>query len=274
MKPIRRIAIGLAIAVAVIYAAAVGLLYFKQRDFQYSPAGEIMALADTALGNAEVVTIPTRGGANLAAWFAPPSAGKPVILYYKGNSGSFSKEHERFERFVADGYGFLAFDYRGFPLSPGAISQQSILEDSIAAFDWLDVKGFPIVIWGRSLGSGPATYAASVRDADALFLETPFLSAVTVAAERYWYVPVGLVMFDQFPSNQWIAAVAEPLFVAHGTADTTIGVSNGERLYALAPNPHGIWIEPGAGHADLWARGIWDYARSFFEVVKTPAPGA
>ena len=132
------------------------------------------------------------GDGVISGWYAPPAAGKPLIVYYKGNSGSFSSEHERFARWVADGYGFLAFDYRGFPASPGEITQQGILDDAVAAFDWAAQKGFPIVIWGRSLGSGPSTYVASVRDADALLLETPFLSAVTVAGERYPYLPVAL----------------------------------------------------------------------------------
>jgi uncharacterized protein len=264
VKRLRRVIVGVVIAAAIGYGAAVAYMYFKQRDMQYSPAGEMVALADTTLTAAEEVSIPTTGGAMLGGWFAPPAEGKPVILFYKGNAGTFSEEHERFERFTADGYGFLAFDYRGFPASPGEITQTNMLEDSVAAFDWLAAKGYPIVIWGRSIGSGPATYVASVREANALLLETPFLSAVTVAAERYPYLPVALVMLDQFPSNQWILDVEEPVFIAHGTGDTTIGVSNGERLYKLAPNPGGIWIEPGAGHSDLWKLGIWNHAEPFF----------
>ena len=103
-----------------------------------------------------------------------------------------------------------------------------MLADALAAFDWLQAKGFPIVLWGRSLGSGPATYVASQREADALLLETPFISAVAVAADRYGFLPVGLLMHDQYPVDQWIKDVAEPVFVAHGTADKTIGVSHGE----------------------------------------------
>ena len=125
-------------------------------------------------------------------------------------------------------------------------------------------KGFPILIWGRSLGSGPATYVASLREAEALLLETPFLSAVTVAADRYGFLPVGLLMQDQYPVDEWIADVAEPVLVAHGTADITIGVTMASAVYALAPNKDELWIVEGAGHGDLWDRGIWDQAKAFF----------
>lgn len=264
MKLLRRIATTLLVLVVVLYAAAVGYMYFNQRALQYDAKGEVTALADTALSGAQDIVVPSGDGV-IHGWYQAPRAGKPLIVYFKGNSGSFGKEHERYEQFVADGYGFVAFDYRGFPASPGSISQGGILEDATTMFDWAAAKGFPIVIWGRSLGSGPSTYVASVRDAKALLLETPFLSALTVAWERYPFLPVGLVMQDQFPVNEWILDVAEPVLVAHGTGDVTIGVSNGERLYALAPNKDELWIEPGAGHSDLWDRGIWSHAVPFFE---------
>ena len=267
MKLIRRAAIALAVFVIVAYAGVSAYIFIMQRDIQYDRSGRLFDLRETLLTNAEVVQIPTADGSTVTGWYAPPSAGKPVILYYRGNAQSFSREHIRFEQFAADGYGFLSFDYRGFPGSPGELNQTNVLADSLAAFDWLAAKGQPIVIWGRSLGSGPATYVASLREAGALFLETPFLSAVAVAADRYWYLPVGILMQDQYPVDQWIKDVDEPVSVAHGTADTTIGVSHGERVYALAKNPVSIWIEPGAGHSDLWARGVWERARPFFEGV-------
>lgn len=269
MKLLRRLLLAVVIVVAVAYGGVIAYMYVNQRALQYDAAGEMTPLADTALAGAEAVAIAVGDGV-VNGWYQPPRDGLPLIVYYKGNAGSFSKEHERFEQFVADGYGFVAFDYRGFPASPGTISQQGILDDAIAVYDWAAAKGFPLVIWGRSLGSGPSTYVASQRDAEALLLETPFLSAVTVAGERYPFLPVGLVMQDQFPVNQWIADVAEPVLVAHGTGDTTIDVSNGERLYALVRNKDELWIEPGAGHSDLWARGIWNHAVPFFQRAMTP----
>ena len=263
MKLLRRILLGVVILVAVLYAAAVGYMYFNQRALQYDAQGPITALADTALTAAEDIAVPSGDGV-VHGWYQGPRAGMPVIVYYKGNSGSFSEEYERYEQFVADGYGFVAFDYRGFPASPGSVSQAGILEDATTMFDWAAAKGFPLLIWGRSLGSGPSTYVASLRDAEALLLETPFLSAVTVAWERYPFLPVGLVMQDQYRVDEWIADVEEPVLVAHGTGDLTIGVSNAERLYALVANKDELWIEPGAGHGDLWDRGIWSHARAFF----------
>ena len=269
MKLFRRLLIALLALIVLGYAGIVAYMYLNQRALQYSARGDVFSLTDTRLAGATEVAIGEADGL-VNGWYQPPRAGMPVILYYKGNSGSFSEEHERYEQFVAEGYGFLAFDYRGFPASPGTISEANILADALAAFDWLDAEtDAPILIWGRSLGSGPATYVASQREAAALLLETPFLSAVGVAAERYPILPVSLVMQDQFRNDLWIRDVDEKVMVAHGTADRTISVSNGERLHALAPNPDQLWIVEGADHSDLWEADIWTEAKAFFEKALT-----
>ena len=169
MKILRRILVGLVAVIVLGYAGVVGGMYYFQRDLQYERTGPITALADTAIVGADAVAIPVDGSV-INGWYEAPKAGKPLIIYYKGNSGSFTREHERYATWTQAGYGFVAFDYRGFPASPGSISQQGILDDAVAVFDWAASKGFPVVIWGRSLGSGPSTYVASVRDADALLL--------------------------------------------------------------------------------------------------------
>lgn len=263
---LKRIVIGFIVVVVAAYGGLLAYLYVNQRAFFYASAGEITPLSDTTL-IAEQVTIPTANGQTITGWYGAPSQGMPLILYLRGNTGSFSREHERFEAFQADGYGFMSFDYRGFPMSPGEITQQNILDDALAAYDWASAKGDPVLIWGRSLGASPAVWVASQRGTPALVLETPFYSAVAVAQERYPFVPVGLLMLDPFPSYEWIANVSAPVFVAHGTADTTVTVGNGERLYAAAPNPYEIWIENGAGHGDMWERGIWARAKAFYAAV-------
>ena len=271
MKWLKRIGITVLALVVLAYGAVCAYFYFNQRSLQYSVPDRIVPLTETTLTAAAEVQIPTADGTPLMAWYEAPQPGKPLILYYRGNSGSFTREHARYEAFVQDGYGFVAFDYRGFPGSPGEITQAHVLEDSLAAFDWAKAKGFPMVVWGRSLGSASAVYTMGQREADALWLETPFLNFAKIGADHYPYLPVGLLLLDQYPEEQWIKGVTEPVFVAHGTGDKTIPVYQGQALYDLVSNKAGIWIEPGADHDDLWKAGEWDKARAFFEAAEAEA---
>ena len=273
MKWLRRAVVAVLIVVMIAYVGASGYMYVMQRSFQYAPEGKFLDLGETLLKTAVVVEIPTSNNEKIRGWYAPPAiAGKPLIVYYKGNAESVSDEHIRYEQFVDDGFGFLAFDYRGFPASPGILNEENVLKDAIAAYAFAQTKGFPLVIWGRSLGSGPATYVASEREAEALMLETPFDSALAVAKDRYWFLPVDWIMQDQYRVDQWLLKVEEPVYVAHGTADKTIGYAHGQRVFELAPNKAEFWTVEGAGHSDLWKAGIWAKAKPFFEAAVATAP--
>ncbi len=247
-----------------IYLGAIFFLYMNQRALQYTAGKGLVSLEEAGIDKARLLVVPT-DLISVRGWYIPPEEGKPVIVYYSGNSGSFTSFYRRFALMSADGYGFVGFDYRGFPMSPGAISEQNILMDSLAVFDWAAQTGAPLVIWGRSLGSGPATYVASLRDAKVLVLETPFTAAVDVAAERYPFIPLAGIMKDTFLAREWIKNVQEPVFVAHGTADRVIPVHDGEDLFEMAPNGQELWIVEGGTHSSLWSDGLWGRVKAFIE---------
>lgn len=256
---------GTAGVLALAYAALIGYFYVMQRNFQYDREGKVFAIEETTLRRTEVISIRSDDGSSLLGWYAPPAANRPTIIYFRGKTGSFSREYARFEAFEEAGYGFLAFDYRGFPGSPGELTEEHVLADSVAAFDWLQPKGGHIILWGRSLGSGPATYVASQRDAAALVLESPFRSAVAVAEKSYGWLPVTLIMLDQYPVEQWILDVEEPVFVGHGAVDPAIDISNGKQVFELAPHGVTLWIDPKGDHDNLWEHGIWQQVRVFID---------
>lgn len=257
---------GLAFSVS-LYLGAIFFMLKNQRVLQYTPGTEFLSLDEVELPGARLINVPVDDLINVRGWFIPPEEGKPIIVYFKGNEGSFTDDHFRYAQMSADGYGVLAFDYRGFPMSPGEITQENILADSLAAFDWATGHGAPIVLWGRSLGTGPAVYVASVREVEAVVLESPYTATVDVAAERYPIIPVHSLMKDQFLSREWIGDVEEPIFIAHGTEDTTIPVHHGRALFALAPNGQELWIVEGGTHGSLWEQGILAKASSFYSTA-------
>ena len=87
-------------------------------------------------------------------------------------------------------------------------------------------------------------------------LEAPFTSAVDVGAQHYWFVPVRLLMRDQFRSDLWIGKVRAPVLVVHGENDTIVPISLGEQLCSLARMPKRFVRIAGAGHNDLGAHAV------------------
>ncbi len=267
----RRLGIAVAIlfgVVAVIYACAVGYLYFNQRHILFAPTPgaetpDIRGLDITDL------RIETPDRERLEAWYEPAKPGKPVILFFHGQGGTLELGKWRYIRMHKMGVGYLALSYRGYSGSTGTPSEKGLLIDGLAAYDWLKAKGYrdqDIVIHGHSLGTGVATYVATQRPARALILEAPFTAAADVAQERYPFMPVSLLMKDKFLSRQRIKDVHMPLLIVHGDRDNVVPYAEGKRLFALANEPKTFIRMPGSHHNTLTRDGAYRYYWTFLRL--------
>jgi len=235
--------------VAALYLAALVFMAVEQRKFQYHPSGENVAPASVGLPAFSVRQIRTTDGENLTAWYAPPTLGRPLILYFHGNAGALGERNLRFQRLTATGDGLLAIAFRGYPGSTGSPTEEGLRADSEAAWreaQTLRFEGRDIVVMGESLGSAVAV--ASSHSVAALVPDSTFPSTVDVAAARYWMFPVRLLMQDQFHSDLLIGNVHAPVLMVHGDADTVIPISFGEKLFALAGEPKKFVRVEGAEH--------------------------
>jgi fermentation-respiration switch protein FrsA (DUF1100 family) len=249
--------IGMMAIVPAVYAFPVSYLYVFQRSFVFKPGGELAAPADKGLAGVTVRSFEMADGVRLTGWYAPAKAGKPSVLYFHGNAGNMSGRSERFGTILASGFGLLAASYRGYPGSQGSPGERKMVSDGLALYDWLAGQNDQIVVHGESLGTGIAVAVAASRDVRALVLEAPYTAAVDIAARQYPWIPVGLLMIDQFRSRERIGNVSEPLLIVHGTDDQVIPAGHGRRLFALAGEPKSLAIIDGARHDDLWPRGLW-----------------
>ena len=259
----------LSAAVAAVYIAAVTYLYLAQRSYVFVPGGTLSDPADFRLSGVQAISLQAQDGVSLTAWYAEPRPGQPTVLYFHGNAGNLSDRAERFERILQSGFGLLAASYRGYPGSSGSPSQAGLFSDALMLFDWLAQRTDDVVLHGESLGSGVAAYVAAERAARALVLEAPYTAALDIAAETYSWVPVGWLMRDPFITREHITRVDEPVLIAQGTEDRVISVDHGRRLFGFAGEPKQLAIFEGAGHSDLWDRGLWATVLDF---LKTPPP--
>ncbi len=241
-----------------IYLAPVYYLYVFQRSFVFKPGGELAAPADKGLAGIKVRSFEMADGVRLTGWHAPAAPGKPSVLYFHGNAGNLSGRSDRFRTILASGFGLLVASYRGYPGSQGSPGEQQMISDGLALHDWLAGQGGQIVVLGESLGTGIAVAVAEKRDVRALVLEAPYTATVDIAARQYPWIPVGLLMKDQFRSRARIKNVSEPVLIVHGTEDRVIPAGHGRQLYRLANEPKMLAIVDGASHSDLWPRGLWE----------------
>jgi hypothetical protein len=191
-------------------------------------------------------------------WHVPPRNGQPVFVYFHGNGGSLRWREERFRDLIDDGSGLVALSYRGYGGSSGRPTEKGLIEDARAAYAFA-VARYPagrLVLWSESLGSALAITLAADNPVGCLVLEAPFTSAVDVGAQHYWFVPVRLLMKDQFRSDLCAGKVTAPVLVVHGEDDLIVPMSFGKSLYGLIRAPKRFVSVAGAGHNDLGARAV------------------
>jgi uncharacterized protein len=247
------------------YLALAALMYVAQRGLMYFPEGFRTPPADAGLPEAEEVVLDTPDGARVIVWHVPPRGDRLVWLYFHGNGGALRYRVDRFRELTASGDGLVALSYRGYAGSTGRPTEAGLIADARAAYDFA-VKRYGaerIVLWGESLGSGVALALASERQVGRVVLEAPFLSAVDVAAGVYPYLPVRILMKDQFRSDLRVAKVTAPVLVLHGDRDEVVPIASGQLLYKLITAPKRFMRIAGGGHENLGSFGAVAEARSF-----------
>jgi len=252
------------------------MLYANQRALMYFPDTAHTTPAEAGLPEATELPLTAADGVHITAWFVAPQADKPVIVFFHGNGGSLRYSVARFRELIGAGIGLVALEYRGYGGNEGSPSEAGLIADGEVAYAYAAAH-YPtkqIVIWGQSLGSGVAVAVAAEKPVGRIILEAPFTSTAAVASIRYWYIPVSLLMKDQFHSDTRIQKVTASLLILHGMKDQVVPFAMGERLFELANKPKHIVRFLDAGHDDLDANGALNAVARFLagDLDRVPSP--
>jgi fermentation-respiration switch protein FrsA (DUF1100 family) len=248
------------------YAALCAFMYFAQRGLMYFPDRLRTAPADAGLPEAKEEKLVTADGETIIVWHIPPrDETKPVIVYFHGNGGALNLRVRRFAALAAEGLGVVGVSYRGYGGSSGTPSEDGLIADGVAAYEFAAKLYTParVALWGESLGSGVAIAVAAEAPVAKLVLETPFTSAADVGASVYFFLPVRLLMKDQFRSDLRIRNVKAPVLILHGERDSVVPIAFGERLFAMIAGEKKFARFPGGEHYDLDRHGGLKAAAEF-----------
>ena len=258
------------VAAAILYLAFAAFAWLASDRMIFQPPR-----SSYRVGELPIVMVPTDGG-SIATLHLPNPRAAVTVLYAHGNAEDLGHAAPLLEELRRAGFAVLAFDYRGYGASTGGPpSTEGATRDMEAVYQHavrtLRVAPSRIVLYGRSVGSGPATELAARVPVGGLVLESAFVSTFRVLTK------VPLLPFDRFPNLRHLRQVRCPVLIIHGTEDEVIPVSHGRRLYEVAAEPkEALWIE-GAHHNDVPIVGgarYWAALTAFGRrVAPEPSPG-
>jgi fermentation-respiration switch protein FrsA (DUF1100 family) len=258
---------GLLLAVLATFCLA---MFVGQRHllFENDVYGDIGNPKQIGFSGMQVMHVQTKDGLTLSAWYKKAYPSCPTIVYFHGNEGNLKSRAFKLEPLLHAGFGVFLIEYRGYGGNPGTPSEEGLYEDSRAALKSLATEGVnwsDAVFLGESLGTGVAVKMAVEFPPAKLVLMAPYTSITDVASGIYWFLPVGLLSRDRFPSINRIAQVHAPLLVIHGEKDDTVPVSHGRSLLAAANDPKiGVFFKD-AGHDNLFTFAASDAISDFID---------
>jgi fermentation-respiration switch protein FrsA (DUF1100 family) len=236
-----------------------GALYYPNYGSRRAPTG----------------TQKTRGadGTEIAVLHLPNPDARFTLWYFHGNAEDLGDIEPTLLAWRDHGYAVFAFDYPGYGVSTGKPSEPSIYAAARAARRHLreDLRVPPerTLIYGRSLGGGPAVQMAVEEKVAGLVLQSAFVSAFRVVT-RWPVLP-----FDPFENLKKISRVTSPVLVMQGRNDEVIPFRHGEMLFAAANEPkRSLWVT-GAMHNDFLAvagRDYWETLREFSALCASRLP--
>ncbi len=235
--------------------------YFGNRLFMYFPDPARIPPAEAGLVGVEELELTSSDGETLIAWYAKAKPGQPTILYFHGNAGNAAGRAEKIEIMREHGAGVFYLNNRGYGGSTGSPSEKNNVADAFTAYETLRAKGVQgsqIVLYGESLGSGQATQLGAGHEVKAVVLEAPLTSTVDVGKRTWFFLPLNLLMTDQYRNARHVAKVHAPVLVLHGEQDGVIPVAMGKRVHAAANEPKRLELFAQGEHSDLFDHGAWE----------------
>jgi len=182
---------------------------------------------------------------------APKAAG--VILFCHGNAEDLGMCFP-FVRHMRDQFkmNVLAVEYPGYGLLHSlAPSEAALKEVALTAFrfvlDELRVAYEQVILFGRSVGSGPTVYLASRFPVGGLILVAAFAS-VREAAKSLVGGLIAQVLDERFPNIALIGNVSCPTLFIHGEKDNLVPPSHSVALFKHCRARKLLITPPGMEH--------------------------
>jgi alpha-beta hydrolase superfamily lysophospholipase len=289
MKWVRRILLGMAIAVALFFCVLLpvaGSFLITNSHFRF-PEKDAHSPEELGL-SVESAEFTSKDGIPLRGWWIPGDEKFPVIIFVHGLNRSRLELLSRAAESHKRGYGVLLFDLRNHGESGRAYTTLGINEtqDVCAASNWVrsQAPGRSQFLWGVSLGASTALLA--LRDCggfDAVVSDSAFNSFRDTIAHHlklYFHLPpfpvaklivlITSVRMGIDPDKGDVESVLKhdektPILFIAGGADRRMPPDVAKRLFDDTPNPlKRMVVISGAGHGQAYSVDPKTYLESVF----------
>ena len=169
---------------------------------------------------------------NMVKFFPAGSVRRGVVVYFHGNKQNLERYAKFASNFTKHGYEVWMEDYPGFGKSTGERTEKKIYEQALQVYKMAASKygQDSIIIYGKSFGTGIASYVASVTTCKRLILETPYYSIPSLYSSYAPIYPTAAMSTYKIPTYKYLEELKCPISIFHGTKDGVIPFFNSDKF--------------------------------------------
>jgi abhydrolase domain-containing protein 17 len=218
--------------------------------------------------DSSIIKLTTSDGVKISAMYLPNPKATYTILYSHGNGEDMGDVLPILESLKDLNFSFFIYDYHGYGTSSGKPSESHTYQDIDAAYDYLtkDLKISPnqLIVWGRSVGGGPAIDLVSRKPVIGLIAESCFTTAFRVVTK------FPLVPYDKFSNLKKIEKIHCQILFIHGRDDEVIPFHHSEILFNKANEPKQcLWVDKANHNNLMWIGGGQSYRKTLKEFIQS-----
>lgn len=229
--------------IIIAYSLLNALIFFISDFFIFQNTKS--SYKDNSLGQ-EIIKLTTQDGKKITGLYLHNPKATFTLLISQGNATDLGDILPGLQDFYQLGFSIFAYDYHGFGTSEGNPTEKNTYQDIDAAYDYLtqvlNISPSKIIIFGRSLGTGPSIDLASRKPSAGVIIESGFLSAFRV------FTQIPIFFFDKYTNYRKIKNIHSPILFIHGTQDEMIPLWHSEQLFQLANPPKKFYWINNASH--------------------------
>jgi uncharacterized protein len=199
------------------------------------------------------IAINTKDNLNVIRFLTRDSIPRGVVLYFHGNRDNVNRYARYAANFTSHGYEIWITDYPGYGKTTGQFTEENLYMQAKEVYK-LARSRFgkdSIIVYGKSLGSGVASYLASKEPCRRLILETPYYSIPDLLGNYAPIYPTTAMSHFKLPTGEYLKEINIPVTIFHGNADWIIPYRCAAKLKQfLKPVDEFITIDKGS-HNDL-----------------------
>lgn len=263
------------------------IIWFAQADLLYLPAQ-----AGPGLPAARVATVPRLerlriaqdDGQTTEAWLVrtPSERRRGLAVFFHGNAELIDDNLAEADRWNERGFDALLPEYRGYGRTSGTPSEARLVEDALAAIRAVRPGAAdPLVLHGRSLGTGIATQVAARLERAApaaladgsspeplhataaasepsalrlLVLESPFTS---IASFAWGFGVPPILVRDTYRTDLALGVMRCPVVALGARDDSIVPIEHGRALAALHARVQLVELEGDHNSGLSGQAGYW-----------------